>query len=144
MDKQLTLVQRDILLNKIEEQINNKKHYIIQKRNELKKKNNLNEFLENIAKDYNNFYYYILNEKQQQYKALEMLKDYLEDLMKTEGFLDSQLIIAKNDQKNVINEMKKIKNEINKLMEYDTKNENNTNTDNTKNTENVVSIEKID
>jgi len=117
MNKQLTLVQRDMLLNKIEEQINNKKHYIIQKRNELNKKNNLNEFLENIAKDYNNFYYYILNEKQQQYKALEMLKDYLEDLMKTEGFLDNQLIIAKNDQKNIISEMKKIKNEINRLIE---------------------------
>ena len=77
----LTLGERDLYLLQIETEINNKKKLLLKKKRDLDKKQKLNHFLNGVTKDYQKYYNYILNEKQQQYKMLMMLKEYLNDLI---------------------------------------------------------------
>ena len=46
---------------------------------------------------------------------MHMLKEYIADLVKTEKLVDTQLRTAKHDQKDIMNEIDKIKEEIDKL-----------------------------
>ena len=86
----LTIGERDLYLLQIETEINNKKKLLLKKKKDLDKKQNLNHFLTGVTKDYAKYYNYILNEKQQQYKMLLLLKEYLNDLIKTEDLVDEQ------------------------------------------------------
>ena len=45
-----------------------------------------------------------------------IIKNYLDDLIKTEKIANNELTNIKNDQHHILNEMDKIKNELNKLI----------------------------
>jgi hypothetical protein len=113
----LTLAQRDLNLSQIEAQIKNKKNLLLKKKKDLEKKNVLNEYLTGVKTDYSKYYDYILNEKQQQYNALKLLKEYMSDLISTEHMVDEQLRTAKYDQKDIIQEIDKVKAELDELIE---------------------------
>ena len=112
----LPLAKRDMQLSHIEQQIRNKKRLLVKKKNDLEKKEKLNEYLSDVKKDYNNYYDYILQEKQQQRDALILLKEYINDLIKTENLVNDQLRIAKHDQINIIQEIDKVKIELDELI----------------------------
>jgi hypothetical protein len=112
----LTLGERDLYLLQIETEINNKKRLLLKKKRDLDKKQKLNHFLNGVTKDYQKYYNYILNEKQQQYKMLMMLKEYLNDLILTENLVDEQRRTAKHDQKHIIREIDKVKGELDELI----------------------------
>ena len=112
----LTLGERDLYLLQIETEINNKKKLLLKKKRDLDKKQKLNHFLNGVTKDYQKYYNYILNEKQQQYKMLMMLKEYLNDLIQTEHLVDEQRRTAKHDQKHIIREIDKVKGELDELI----------------------------
>ena len=65
-----------------------------------------------IFGDYNQFHEYAIEQKQKEYRAMNLWKEYIADLVKTEKLLDNQLRTAKYDQKEVIGEIAKIKEEI--------------------------------
>ena len=77
------------------------------------KKNDLNEFLTNVKEDYKEYYDYIVQEKQRQLSALILLKEYLNDLVKTEKVVDNQIKRSKYDQTEIENEINKVKIETN-------------------------------
>jgi hypothetical protein len=112
----LTLGERDLYLLQIETEINNKKKLLLKKKKDLDEKQNLNHFLSGVTKDYQKYYNYILNEKQQQYKMLIMLKEYLNDLIQTENLVDEQRRTAKHDQRHIIREIDKVKGELDDLI----------------------------
>jgi hypothetical protein len=112
----ITLAERDLYLLQIETEINNKKKLLLKKKKDLDEKQNLNQFLNGVTKDYLKYYNYILNEKQQQYKMLIMLKEYLNDLIQTEHLVDDQRRTAKHDQKNILREIGKVKGELDNLI----------------------------
>ena len=114
MSKQL-VADRDLKLLQIDEEIKHKRHLIMKKKKELEKKQSLNTYLEGVNKDYDRFYKYTVDQKQKEYKAMHMLKEYIADLVKTEKLLDTQLRTAKHDQKDIMNEIDKIKGEIDEL-----------------------------
>ena len=114
MSKQL-VVDRDLKLIQIDEEIRNKRHLIMKKKKELEKKQSLNTYLEGVNKDYDRFYKYTVDQKQKEYKAMHMLKEYIADLVKTEKLVDTQIRTAKHDQKDIMNEIDKIKEEIEEL-----------------------------
>ena len=89
---------------------------LLKKKKDLDKKKNLNHFLTVVTKDYAKYYNYILNEKQQQYKMLLLLKEYLNDLIKTEDLVDEQRRTAKHDQQNIVKEIDKVKSELDDLI----------------------------
>jgi len=113
----LTLAERDLHLLQIEAEIKNKKKLLVKKKKDLDKKIKLNEYLSGVKSDYSKYYDYILNEKQQQYNALNLLKEYISDLIKTEHMVDEQLRSAKYDQKEIIQEIDRVKGELDELVE---------------------------
>jgi hypothetical protein len=115
-NKFIPLGERDLHLFQIEQEIRSKKNLLIKKKNELTKKSEMNEFLENVKKDYTKYYDYILLEKQRQMSALTLLKEYLNDLVKTDQVVDSQIKKTKYDQQEIENELNKVKLEIDELM----------------------------
>jgi hypothetical protein len=112
----LPLAERDLHLFQLEQEIRSKKNLLIKKKNELIKKSEMNEFLENVKKDYTKYYDYILLEKQRQMKALTLLNEYLNDLVKTENAVETQTKKAKYDQEEIENELNKVKLEIDELL----------------------------
>lgn len=111
----LSLAERDAYLMKIQSEIKHKKSLLINKRKSLEKKETLNDFLTEVKSDYNKYYKYIIKEKQQQYDALNLLKDYMSDLMHTDNMMDEELRIAKHDQKTLLAEISKVKGELDEL-----------------------------
>lgn len=117
MSIQLPIAQRDIYLLQIEKEIKNKKNLLIKKKNDLDKKQNFNIYLDTVKDDYTKYYKYILQEKQQQMNALTLLKEYMDDLIKTEKLVDHQLRTAKHDQKDIMGEIDKVKTELDELIQ---------------------------
>jgi ribosome biogenesis GTPase A len=113
----LPLADRDLYLIQIEEEIRNKKKLLVKKKKDLDKKYKLNQYLSEVKNDYSKYYDYILNEKQQQHNALILLKEYIDDLMKTENLVDDQLRSAKHDQKDIIREIDNVKAELDELID---------------------------
>jgi hypothetical protein len=113
----LPLAERDLHLIQIEQEIMNKKRLLVKKKKDLDKKQKLNQYLDGVKVDYTKYYDYIVGEKQQQYNALMLLKEYMSDLMKTEHLVDDQLRTAKHDQKDIIKEIDKVKVELDELIE---------------------------
>jgi hypothetical protein len=111
LQKQL-VAKRDLKLLQIDEEIKNKKHLILKKKKELEKRKADNTYLDAIFADYNQFHEYAIKQKQKEYRAMNLLKEYIADLVKTEKLLDNQLRTAKYDQKEVMGEIAKIKEEI--------------------------------
>jgi chromosome segregation ATPase len=115
---QITLAQRDLYLIQIQEEIKNKRNYILEKNKELEKKQKINEFLSIVKNDYQQYYNHIIQEKQKQYEAMSILNDYLDDLITTKKVLDEELIKAKRDQKQVLREMDNIRTELDEITKY--------------------------
>ena len=113
----LTLAERDLHFLQIEQEIKNKKNLLVKKKKELDKKHKLNHYLTGVKGDYSKYYDYILNQKQQQHQALILLKEYINDLVQTEHLVDDQLRTAKHDQKDIVNEINKVKAELDELIE---------------------------
>jgi hypothetical protein len=113
----LPLAQRDLYLIQIQKEIKYKKNLLLKKKKDLDKKTKLNEFLDDVKDDYNKYYDYILNEKKQQYSALLLLKEYMNDLIQTENLVNDQLRVAKYDQKDIIREIDKVKADLDELIE---------------------------
>ena len=117
MNLSLTLAERDLHLKQIEKEINAKKYLLVKKKKELDKKTKLNQYLNEVKSDYAKYHNYIVQEKQQQYNALLLLKEYTEELIKTEQLVDEQLRTAKHDQKDIVSEIDKVKTELDELIE---------------------------
>lgn len=115
-ETRMPVARRDLYLLQIQDEIKSRKSLLIKKTNVLNKKSELNEYLDTIKEDYNNYYNYILKEKQQQYNSMLLLKEYLDDLMKTDGLVNEQLIRAKHEQKDIMIEIDKIKVELDEII----------------------------
>jgi len=111
------LGERDLHLLQIETEIKNKKRLLIKKKKDLDKKYKVNHYLSDVKQNYSKYYQYIVKEKQQQYNALLLLEEYMDDLMKTEKLVDDQLRVAKHDQRDIIKEIDKVKDELDELIE---------------------------
>jgi hypothetical protein len=112
----MDIAEKDLHLLQIQEEIRNKKNLLIKKKKDLDKNYKLNDFLSNVKDDYTRYYDYILNEKQQQYNALILLKEYMSDLSKTENVVDEQMRHIKYDQRDILKEIDKVKAELDNLM----------------------------
>lgn len=113
---QIPIAQRDMYLSQIQEEIRGKKQLLIKKRKELDKKQQMNHFLGDVKSDYAKYYEYIVQEKQQQYDAMMLLKEYLNDLVKTEKLVNNQLTTVKYDQKEILSEIDRLKIELDELI----------------------------
>jgi len=109
------VAKRDLKIMQLEEEMKKKKAFLLKKRKELDKNKQLNEYLEIVNKDYNKFYEDEMEKKQNEYKAMNYLKDYITYLVDQNHLVKDQIITAKHDKKELLHEITKIKSEIDKL-----------------------------
>jgi len=119
-DYKLPLGERDLHLFQLEQEIKFKKNMLLKKKSELTTKSKMNEFLTGVKDDYTKYYDYIVKEKQQQFSALTLLNEYLNDLVKTEKNIDIQTKKAKYDQQEIETELNKVKSELDVLLKSGT------------------------
>ena len=112
----MSLSERDKYLYDIEDEIKARRELILKKGKTLEKKQKINHFLQDVKNDYRKYYRYIVNEKQQQYNSMKVLQSYLDDLTKTDKFTSDEIDNVKQDQNELLLEMDKIKNELNKII----------------------------
>jgi hypothetical protein len=115
-DYQLSLADRDKYLQQIEQQIAAKRKMLIDKRNYLERTLKENAFLEGVKKDYQKYRDYVVKEKQDQLRAMNVLKQYTEDLGVSTKLTEANIKETKRDQKEILREMEKIKMELEEIM----------------------------
>jgi len=115
-DYQLSLADRDKYLQQIEQQIAAKRKMLIDKRNYLERTLKENAFLEGVKKDYQKYRDYVVKEKQDQLRAMNVLKQYTEDLGVSTKLTEANIKETKRDQKDILREMEKIKMELEEIM----------------------------
>ena len=112
----MELAIRDIRLSKHKQQININKRILMEKYLELQKNAKENEYLNGVVDDYKKYFDFIIDEKNKQYDALNVISQYLDninsEIRSTDEILDEQ----RQEQKNILREMKKLKENLDELV----------------------------
>jgi len=111
----MDLACRDKAIKDMQDIIEDKRKMLNDKYQELQIVKNENPFLETIIGDYDNYYNSKNTQKQEQYKMLNTLTDYLDNLALAEDTSDGVLNQIKQDQQHILQEMEKVKATLNKL-----------------------------
>ena len=113
---QLTLAERDKYLYQIEDQIASKRKLLLSKQKYLEKTVKENAFLEGVRNDYQKYRDYIVKEKQDQLRAMDLLSQYTQDLVTSAQSTEANIMESKRDQSEILREMTKIKRELNEII----------------------------
>ena len=113
----MTLAQRDLYLVRIEEELNKKKEFLLNKYNYLGEMEEDNEYLKVIRNDYHHYYDYIQKEKQDQVEAMNLLRDYIDELIVDGKMTDKDLESAEKEQEKILTEIDIIKTDLDKITE---------------------------
>jgi hypothetical protein len=113
----MELAKRDMTIQILRDEIECKKKFLIHKVNELYGIEKYNEFLGEIVDDYSKYKKHILKEKQEQYEALRLISNYINNLKKSIDIADHELNESKYHQKTLVGEMNRLKKEIDTLLE---------------------------
>jgi chromosome segregation ATPase len=111
------LAERDIQLREIRKKINNKKMQLKRNMSMLKQEIGTNEELKQILSDYEESVEELKKKKQEQLIYFELMQDYLDKINNDSDLTAEALIRAKDDQRSILEEMKKVKNELAELAE---------------------------
>lgn len=111
------LAERDMQLREIRKKIYNKKMQLKRNMSMLKQEIGTNEELKQILSDYESSVEELKKKKQEQLIYFELMQDYLDKINKDSNLTAEALIRAKDDQRLILEEMKKVKNELSELAE---------------------------
>jgi len=114
---QLPIIKRDEVFVKLNNEILEKKRFLLEKREELEKQIKTNEFLESVKEDYRKFYNIILQQKREQYVALILLNKYIGNIRKSGELSKNNMEDAKIEQEKILEELNKIKSTIDGITE---------------------------
>ncbi len=112
----INIAERDLKLLEIEDLIKSKTEMLLKKKSEIEKKEKVNKFLGTIKNDYKKYHNYIMKEKEDQYRAMDILNQYVNYLSSDEEITSKYLDNVKHDQKEILNEMDKLKHELDKIV----------------------------
>ena len=112
----IDLAKRDQYLLKIEDEIQLRRRFLLEKQKKLEKLSRQNHFLETIKDDYENYHNYIVEQKEGQIRAMNSIKQYVEDLIVSGKLTDQDIRQAKDDQREITTEVKKIREKINEII----------------------------
>jgi hypothetical protein len=119
MPYQVNLKTKDQNFVELQEVIKLKREFLLNKQKKMKEIKKNNHFLEEIKNDYSKYSDYIMNQKQEQIKALDLLKNYVDDLTTSGDLSDENIKDAKHEQKKIISEINKIKENLNEIIGSD-------------------------
>jgi hypothetical protein len=105
----MTLKQKDERLLHIEEIVEAKKRMLLEKQKKFQFITKQNHFLSEVKNDYVTYYNYIVQQKQEQIMALEILNSYINEI-KNQGYLSKHnMEDAKFEQEKILKEVDSIK-----------------------------------
>ncbi len=126
---QMSLGEKDSLLQNIEAQIESKRGMLLKKQKYLETASKENEFLGMVKNDYQRYYDYIVGQKRDQIKAMNLLKTYVDDLIvtvtspdrccdfvETGKMTDAYFQYPKQDQQHLMGEVGKIKKGLDEII----------------------------
>lgn len=113
---QMDLASRDKYLQHIEQLIHNKKQMLMKKQKYLGKVEKQNEFLKEVKNDYVNYHTYIVQQKQDQVRALESLNSYIDKLTKSGQLSSNNIKDAQEEQYKIMREINMIKKNVDQII----------------------------
>jgi hypothetical protein len=116
MQMDLDLATRDLYLQKIQQQIIAKRQMLLNKQKMLRKTSRQNEFLNGVQSDYAKYYNYIVKQKQDQIRSMNIIKQYLTDILVSGKLTKEDIEHAKKEQKNILGEIDNVKGSLDEIM----------------------------
>jgi len=116
MKSKMSLAKRDIQIKQLEKEIKNRKQLLVNKKKELEENTKINHYLEGVKEEYIKYYNFTIKEKQEQYDALMILNQYIDELIKSDTLLKEDLRAAKHEQSSILKEINKIKSDLDDLL----------------------------
>lgn len=106
----------DIAVLNIKGALNAQQEQMRNKYKELKGATKENKFLVGVVRDYARYLNYIKTQKQTQYESLKKISEYIDRISRDADITERMLRQTKHDQKEILDEMSKVKAEINKII----------------------------
>ena len=113
---EMDLANRDMYLKHIEELIHTKKQMLLKKQKYLGKVEKQNEFLKEVKNDYMHYHTYIVQQKQDQLRALESLNSYIDKLTKSGQLSSNNIKDAQHEQYKIMREINMIKKNVDQII----------------------------
>ena len=113
---EMPLVKKDERLLQIEDVIQAKRRMLLDKQKKLRFIEKQNHFLDAVKNDYNKYYNFISQQKQDQIKALELLNKYINDLTVSGQLSKNNIDDAKFEQERILREVKSIRKVLDDIM----------------------------
>jgi len=112
----MSLAERDTYILKMEDQIKAKKKLLFEKHETIFKSIKYNHLLEDIRKEYQVYYDYIIDQKKQQIQALLLLNHYIKELTKSGELSENNRIDSKFEQRKILSEINELKKNMDTLL----------------------------
>ena len=114
----MNLAERDVYLIHIENEIEIRRKRLVEKQKKIHDISKQNHFLELVKQDYKKYHNIIIQQKQDQLKALELLKHYIHDLSVSGNLSNQNIKDSLYEQKKLLYEIKKIKKSLDELIKF--------------------------
>jgi hypothetical protein len=108
--------KNDMKIYKMKCLLDEKKKNIINKNKEIKELSKQNAYLESIITDYDKLHINNLDEKQKQKSALKILSEHVRNISKDLKKDEHEIHRVKNDQKMIMEEMEKLRDEMSDIL----------------------------
>jgi hypothetical protein len=115
----MELALRDQQIYQLNTELEHRKKLLCSQRVMLKNNIKDNSFLKEVAKDYDIYNNVIIKEKQQQMASLQLLNKYIENITSELTITNYKLKESKQEQEEILNEIKHLKHEIDSLVDLD-------------------------
>lgn len=112
----MNIALRDHKIYQMKTELENRKKLLCAKKKMLEKNSRENDFLKDVLDDYNKYNSYIIKQKEQQIMHLHMLNQYIENITEDLQLTDSQLENSKQEQREIMREISKLKTEMDELI----------------------------
>lgn len=116
VENQLSLGERDNYSSRIEQQIQMKREMLLEKQKTLKRRMQENQYLEGVHSDYIKYYNYIKKQKEDQINHLNLLNQYLNDIIVNGKLTDEDITQSKKEQDEILGTISTIKDELDKII----------------------------
>jgi hypothetical protein len=110
------LADKDAQLIQLENLIESKRKMLLEKQKKLRFVYKQNQFLDVVRQDYETYYSYIVKQKQDQMKALQLLNNYIIDLTRSGNLTKHNIADAKHEQHKIVNEMRSIQMNLDEII----------------------------
>lgn len=100
----------------VESVVDEEKKNLVDSVVELEEQRETNEFLAEIAEDYQRYQEMLLDQKQQQQQQLVHILAYLDSLLETQAITKYTLDHTHNEQKRIVNEIKELQKEMDNII----------------------------